>query len=111
LGESDLTALGVDPSTARRQFRAHCGMTFAAYQRSRRMGAALREVRQEGSVTFAQVGAGFRIEQRLFGGRSRTSSAPRPAGRMTGIADRRLAPDAAGRDGSRSRSDGGDRAV
>jgi AraC family transcriptional regulator of adaptative response/methylated-DNA-[protein]-cysteine methyltransferase len=59
LGESDLAALGVDPSTARRQFRAHCGMTFAAYQRVRRMGAALREVRQGGSVTFAQVGAGF----------------------------------------------------
>jgi AraC family transcriptional regulator of adaptative response/methylated-DNA-[protein]-cysteine methyltransferase len=59
LGESDLTALGVDPSTARRQFRSHCGMTFAAYQRARRMGAALREVRQGGSVIFAQVGAGF----------------------------------------------------
>jgi AraC family transcriptional regulator of adaptative response/methylated-DNA-[protein]-cysteine methyltransferase len=59
LGEAHLTALGVDPSTARRQFRARCGMTFAAYQRSRRMGAALREVRQGGSVTFAQVGAGF----------------------------------------------------
>jgi AraC family transcriptional regulator of adaptative response/methylated-DNA-[protein]-cysteine methyltransferase len=59
LGETDLTAMGVDPSTARRQFRSHCGMTFAAYQRARRMGAALREVRQGGSVTFAQVGAGF----------------------------------------------------
>jgi AraC family transcriptional regulator of adaptative response/methylated-DNA-[protein]-cysteine methyltransferase len=34
-------------------------MTFAAYQRARRMGAALREVRQGGSITFAQVGAGF----------------------------------------------------
>jgi AraC family transcriptional regulator of adaptative response/methylated-DNA-[protein]-cysteine methyltransferase len=59
LAEADLTALGVDPSTARRQFRSHCGMTFAAYQRARRMGAALREVRQGGSITFAQVGAGF----------------------------------------------------
>jgi AraC family transcriptional regulator, regulatory protein of adaptative response / methylated-DNA-[protein]-cysteine methyltransferase len=59
LGETDLAALGVDPSTARRQFRSHCGMTFAAYQRARRMGAALREVRQGGSITFAQVGAGF----------------------------------------------------
>ena len=34
----ELTAMGIDPSTARRQFRKYCGMTFQAYHRARRMG-------------------------------------------------------------------------
>jgi AraC family transcriptional regulator of adaptative response/methylated-DNA-[protein]-cysteine methyltransferase len=58
--ERDLRVSGIDPSTARRQFRAHCNMTFAAYQRARRMGAALREIRRGASVTRAQAGSGFR---------------------------------------------------
>jgi AraC family transcriptional regulator of adaptative response/methylated-DNA-[protein]-cysteine methyltransferase len=45
LGDKDLIALGIDPSTARRQFRRYFGLTFQAYQRARRMGRALKEVR------------------------------------------------------------------
>jgi AraC family transcriptional regulator of adaptative response/methylated-DNA-[protein]-cysteine methyltransferase len=45
LSDKDLTALGIDPSTARRQFRRYFGMTFQAYQRTRRMGRALKDVR------------------------------------------------------------------
>ncbi len=59
LREDDLRELGIDPATARRQFRAHCGVTFAAYQRSLRMGAALTEMREGGGVTAAQLAAGF----------------------------------------------------
>ena len=55
----DLVQLGIDPSTARRQFRDYCGMTFAAYQRARRMGIALAQVRNGTSVTHAQVDSGF----------------------------------------------------
>jgi AraC family transcriptional regulator, regulatory protein of adaptative response / methylated-DNA-[protein]-cysteine methyltransferase len=55
----DLVELGIDPSTARRQFRSYCGMTFAAYQRARRMGVALAQVRKGSPVTHAQVDAGF----------------------------------------------------
>ena len=55
----DLLKLGIDPSTARRQFRSYCGMTFAAYQRARRMGVALSQVRNGTSVTHAQVDSGF----------------------------------------------------
>jgi AraC family transcriptional regulator of adaptative response/methylated-DNA-[protein]-cysteine methyltransferase len=72
--ESDLKGIGVDPSTARRQFRDYCGMTFAAYQRSRRLAGALGEVRNGAPVTLAQVGAGFESSSgfrqaftRLFG--------------------------------------------
>jgi len=38
--------MGIDPSTARRQFKRYYGMTFQAYHRARRMGLALREVRR-----------------------------------------------------------------
>jgi AraC family transcriptional regulator of adaptative response/methylated-DNA-[protein]-cysteine methyltransferase len=59
LREDDLRELGIDPATARRQFRAHCGVTFAAYQRSLRMGAALTQMRRGAGATAAQLAAGF----------------------------------------------------
>jgi AraC family transcriptional regulator of adaptative response/methylated-DNA-[protein]-cysteine methyltransferase len=48
--ESDLADLGIDPSTARRQFRKHCAMTFHAYQRARRMGLALADLRRHDDI-------------------------------------------------------------
>jgi AraC family transcriptional regulator, regulatory protein of adaptative response / methylated-DNA-[protein]-cysteine methyltransferase len=57
--EKELAALAIDPSTARRQFKRHYGMTFQAYHRARRMGLALREVRHGSSVTQAKAGSGF----------------------------------------------------
>ena len=51
--------MAIDPSTARRQFKRHYGMTFQAYHRARRMGLALREVRKGGRVDEAQNGSGF----------------------------------------------------
>lgn len=59
LTDKELTALDIDPSTARRQFLRHYGMTFQAYHRARRMGLALREVARGGSVGDAQQGSGF----------------------------------------------------
>ena len=41
LTDKELAALSIDPSTARRQFKRHYGMTFQAYHRARRMGLAL----------------------------------------------------------------------
>lgn len=57
--ETDLREAGVDPSTARRQFKRYCGMTFAGYQRSRRLGRALQDVSKGSGVMHAQAGAGF----------------------------------------------------
>ncbi len=59
LTDKELSALSIDPSTARRQFKRHYGMTFQAYHRARRMGLALREVRKGGRVDQAKDGSGF----------------------------------------------------
>ncbi len=59
LTDKELAAMSIDPSTARRQFKRHYGMTFQAYHRARRMGLALREVRRGGRVDDAQNGSGF----------------------------------------------------
>ncbi len=56
---ADLRALGIDPSTARRQFQRYYGMTFHAYHRARRMGLALQGVRHGNPVIEAQLDAGF----------------------------------------------------
>src|SRR5438105_15897489 len=40
----ELAAMAIDPSTARRQFKRHYGMTFQSYQLERQMAFALRYV-------------------------------------------------------------------
>ncbi len=57
--DKELLALEIDPSTARRQFKRHYGMTFQAYHRARRMGLALRQVRRGARVEEAQLESGF----------------------------------------------------
>ena len=54
-----LRQMGIDPSTARRQFQRCYGMTFNAYQRARRMGLALHEIREGESVISTQLNHGF----------------------------------------------------
>jgi AraC family transcriptional regulator of adaptative response/methylated-DNA-[protein]-cysteine methyltransferase len=74
IAEGDLRAMGIAPSTARRQFKKFFGMTFHAYHRASRMGLALRTVRAGSPVIEAQLdggyesGSGFRAAfARLFG--------------------------------------------
>ena len=59
LTDKELAALSIDPSTARRQFKRHYGMTFQAYHRARRLGRALREVKSGSRVEEARNGSGF----------------------------------------------------
>jgi AraC family transcriptional regulator, regulatory protein of adaptative response / methylated-DNA-[protein]-cysteine methyltransferase len=59
LREQDLHDMDIDPSTARRQFQRHYGMTFHAYHRARRMGRALTQVRKGDAVIDAQQETGF----------------------------------------------------
>lgn len=54
-----LGALGIDPRAARRQFRAHTGQTFAAFQRSRRLALAVRELETTGDHGRAMDAAGY----------------------------------------------------
>ena len=51
--------MGIDPSTARRQFQRYCGMSFHAYHRARRMGMALTGVREGKSMIDLQLDQGF----------------------------------------------------
>src|SRR5215469_18910889 len=62
LTDKELAALAIDPSTARRQFKRHYGMTFQAYHRARRMGRALRGMHKGERVGDARNGSGFESE-------------------------------------------------
>lgn len=59
VSDKDLVARGIEPTTARRQFKAYHGMTFHAYQRARRMGLALRDVQNGKPVVEVQAGRGY----------------------------------------------------
>jgi AraC family transcriptional regulator of adaptative response/methylated-DNA-[protein]-cysteine methyltransferase len=59
VSDKDLAAMGIEPSTARRQFNAYHGMTFHAYQRARRMGLALRDVQSGRPVIDVQLDRGY----------------------------------------------------
>ena len=103
LTDKELATLEIDPSTARRQFKRHYGMTFQAYHRARRMGLALGQVRQGAPVDQARNGSGFESESgfreaftKIFGetpSNSKTSApllAERidtPLGAMIAVAD------------------------
>lgn len=55
----DFRKLGLDESTARRQFKKRFGMTFIEYARSRRMGLAMRHIRSGNSVLDTQLNIGY----------------------------------------------------
>ena len=57
--EADFRELGLDASTARRQFKKRFGMTFVEYARSRRMGLAMKEIRTGKPVIEAQLASGY----------------------------------------------------
>lgn len=57
--DRDFAALGVDTSTARRQFKKRFGMTFVAYARARRMGIAMKQIREGTIVIETQLNVGY----------------------------------------------------
>jgi AraC family transcriptional regulator of adaptative response/methylated-DNA-[protein]-cysteine methyltransferase len=105
LGDKDLATMGVDPTTARRQFRACYGLTFQAYQRARRLGRALHEVRAGRPLLDAQLDGGYESTSgfreaflRVFGKPPRRARADdcllarrldTPLGQMLALADSR----------------------
>lgn len=58
-GEKDLVKVGIDPSTARRQFKSRFGMTFSAYVKGRNLVRARQDIVKGDSVINAQLNAGF----------------------------------------------------
>jgi len=59
LRDCDLEARGIVASTARRQFKRHCGMSFHAYHRARRVGLALSDIRKGRKMLDLQLDQGF----------------------------------------------------
>jgi AraC family transcriptional regulator of adaptative response/methylated-DNA-[protein]-cysteine methyltransferase len=57
--ERDLRDVGIDPTTARRQFLAAFKTTFTKWQRSRRLGHAMRAINNGANMSTAQLTAGF----------------------------------------------------
>lgn len=57
--DKDFQALSVDTSTARRQFKKRFGMTFVEYARARRMGIAMKNIREGKSVIETQLDMGY----------------------------------------------------
>jgi AraC family transcriptional regulator of adaptative response/methylated-DNA-[protein]-cysteine methyltransferase len=57
--EKDFQKLSVDSSTARRQFKKRFGMTFVEYARARRMGIAMKSIREGKSVIETQLDMGY----------------------------------------------------
>ncbi|MCF6776463.1 trifunctional transcriptional activator/DNA repair protein Ada/methylated-DNA--[protein]-cysteine S-methyltransferase [Thiotrichales bacterium 19X7-9] len=57
--DQDFKAIGVDESTARRQFKKRFNMTFIEYARSRRMGIAMKQIKSGSSVIESQLEAGY----------------------------------------------------
>lgn len=57
--EDDILALGLDPSTVRRAFRRHFGMTFLEFARLSRLRDGFETLAQGGRVIDAGLDAGF----------------------------------------------------
>ncbi len=81
LTDKELAAMAIDPSTARRQFKRHYGMTFQAYHRARRVGLALRSVQKGARVEEARNGSGFESESGFRDAFSRIFGEPPTAAR------------------------------
>ncbi len=74
--ESDFKKLSVDSSTARRQFKKRFGMTFVAYARARRMGLAMKQIREGKAVIEAQLSIGYESGSGFRDAFSRIMGAP-----------------------------------
>jgi AraC family transcriptional regulator of adaptative response/methylated-DNA-[protein]-cysteine methyltransferase len=57
--DADFDALSVDASTARRQFKKRFNMTFVEYARARRMGLAMKNIREGETIISTQLESGY----------------------------------------------------
>ncbi|WP_133128434.1 bifunctional transcriptional activator/DNA repair enzyme AdaA [Legionella nagasakiensis] len=57
--DRDFDALAIHAATARRQFKKRFGMTFVQYARARRIGIAMKHIRQGDAIIEAQLDAGY----------------------------------------------------
>lgn len=59
MSDGDLRARGLDPTTVRRWFKEHHGMTFHGYQRARRLARAIGELASGAPITDTAFGSGY----------------------------------------------------
>lgn len=91
LRDADLRARGLEPATVRRWFKQHHGMTFQAYQRARRVGAALGTLARGAGVTNTAFDSGFDSTSgfqdavRRITGRSAAASRNAPVVRLSRV--------------------------
>lgn len=89
--DQDLRDLGLEPDRVRRWFQKHHGMTFHAYTRSRRLGAALGTIQSGAKVIDAAFDhgfeslSGFNEAFRRLTGRAPTAAADGPRVLLTRI--------------------------
>jgi AraC family transcriptional regulator of adaptative response/methylated-DNA-[protein]-cysteine methyltransferase len=57
--DKDFQEYAINLATARRQFKKRFGMTFVQYARARRMGIAMKHIREGNMVIDAQLSAGY----------------------------------------------------
>jgi len=57
--DANLREMGVDPARARRYFLKHHGMTFNAFCRSRRLGDALKQIREGADLDDVALDHGY----------------------------------------------------
>lgn len=74
--ERDFRELAIDSATARRQFKKRFGMTFIAYARARRMGIAMKQIREGEAVLEAQLTSGYESSSGFRDAFSRIMGAP-----------------------------------
>ena len=87
----DLRGMGLHPDRVRRWFQQHFGMTFHAYSRSRRLGGALKAIREGDAVTQTAYEAGFESLSGFSEAvRRATGEAPSRAGERRVVQLRRL---------------------
>ncbi len=59
LRDHDLRKMNIEPSRARRYFKTQYGMTFQGYCRARRMGLALKDIREGQNLVEVGMDAGY----------------------------------------------------
>ena len=81
LRDRDLRAMSIDPSRARRYFNRHYGMTFQAYNRARRLGGALAQIREGKKLTNVALEHGYASDSGFRDAFAKTFGRPPGRGR------------------------------
>ena len=81
---ADLCAMGITPERARRWFKEHYGMSFAAWRRGHRLAGAFTQLRNGESLDDAAFDSGFESHSGFRDAFTRTFGEPPGRSRQTG---------------------------